>query len=234
MARRMAGRVEYAHFAHPVTVLERPDGSATQRRDRGCVLSASPDICSGRELGRLGQTANVVEMAVREHDVGDVCPRRTYDCQGPADRRAASGSPGIDEYHTARIDDDETADLEGHRIGSEHSRWNLYLRDHWLDDRYSHPPRIEEKPFGDGTVKGRCQYDVLASVEGGPYEPLCRLLSGGHAVASELGFGSLGQWRRGRCRECLPPGRSGLDWPRGRCEWGPPVEGPHSLIERDP
>jgi len=30
------------------------------------------------------------------------------------------------------------------------------------------------------------------------------------------------------------PGRSGPDWPRGRWEWSPPVEGLHSMIERDP
>ncbi len=36
------------------------------------------------------------------------------------------------------------------------------------------------------------------------------------------------QWRTSA------PGRSGLDWRCGRWEWGPPVEGPHSMIERDP
>ena len=62
----------------------------------------------------------MVEVAVREYDVGDVRPGRAFFGECRADRLDASGRTSVNEDDSARVGDHETADLEAHRFGPEH------------------------------------------------------------------------------------------------------------------
>src|SRR5437870_10878772 len=90
----------------------------------------------------------MVKVAVREHDVRDVAPRRAHSGECPADRLAATRGTGVDEYDATRLGDDETADLEADRIGPEHPWGNMYLGDHGLDRRHCTSHRHVRSPAG--------------------------------------------------------------------------------------
>src|SRR5439155_14850517 len=127
---------------HSLSIRQGQHGSAILEWDLAGILGAGPNGRSDRELGRLRQPACVVEVAMRQHDVGDVSPLRTHARNCAADQLRAPRNAGIDKDDTPRAGHHETADLEGHRAGTEHAGRYLHLGDHRLDVWVSHEARI--------------------------------------------------------------------------------------------
>ena len=139
---RMSGRMKDAQVTHPVALIYGLD-QAPSDRDFGSVLAARPNHCSGCPTFGLRKAADVVEMVVGEHDVGDIRPLRSDSHQGLADLFTAAGCTGIDEHDSTWTRDYEAADLKAHRIRPEHPRGDQHPSHHRFD-RYFHVPTIAD------------------------------------------------------------------------------------------
>ncbi len=145
MTGRVPGLVQAALVAHKVTVGKGPNGSATFERKLVGIVSTRPDGGSSREFSRFRQSACVVEVAVCEHDVSDVRPRRAHPGESLPDRRSGTGRTGVDQNDASPADHDETADLDAHWIWPDHPWRQLELGDYGLDLRGVHEARIARR-----------------------------------------------------------------------------------------